>query len=186
MRERPNINWAFFTNNLDDKAKEFLEANEAAVVYAPGSGGNHQDWLGGYADHLDEVLGFARLYYDAFTYKTDRSLDFTLQEAMQVLFLHDVEKIWKRLPDGFPAEPLYAYKVNEPEELRLQLASDLGWTLNDEQQNALTYIHGEGNDYSKKHRTARPLAAFCHICDYTSARIFPEEPFDSGQPLKVW
>lgn len=48
-------------------------------------------------------------------------------------------------------------------------------TLNEEQYNALKYVHGEGKDYDPYKNVQLPLAAFVHCCDVMSARIWPNE-----------
>ena len=57
-----------------------------------------------------------------------------------------------------------------------------------EQWDALKYVEGEMGDYSARRRVMNPLAAFCHLCDVASARIwfdFPklgnDEPWDGAQ-----
>lgn len=44
--------------------------------------------------------------------------------------------------------------------------------LTPQQENALRYVEGEGDDYSSERRVMNELAAFYHMCDVASARIF--------------
>jgi hypothetical protein len=55
---------------------------------------------------------------------------------------------------------------------RLNKLAEYKIVLTDDQSNALRYVEGEGNDYSNAKRVMGPLAAFCHLCDVTSARIW--------------
>jgi len=55
-----------------------------------------------------------------------------------------------------------------------------GLHLTEDQWNGLTYVEGEGDAYSPLRRVMGPLATFCHLCDVTSARIWPDEPRASG------
>jgi hypothetical protein len=58
---------------------------------APGSTKNHQAWEGGYIDHITEVMNIAHWLYTS----SPRPLPFGLADALEVLFLHDLEKPWK-------------------------------------------------------------------------------------------
>lgn len=43
-------------------------------------------------------------------------------------------------------------------------------------ENAFAYIEGEPDtEYKSGERLMCPLAAFCHMCDIYSARMFPSE-----------
>ncbi len=86
--------------------------------------------------------------YDALK-KQGAPLTFSPYRADIVLFLHDVEK-----------------------EVIAEWQETYGFTLSDEEINALKYIHGEGKDYSPTKNIACPLAAHVHHCDNASARIF--------------
>ncbi len=44
------------------------------------------------------------------------------------------------------------------------------------------YVEGELDDYSPKQRMQWPLAAFCHMCDNNSARLWPEYPLVRDDP----
>ena len=48
--------------------------------------------------------------------------------------------------------------------------------LTENHLNALKYTHGEGSDFNPIDRIQLPLAAFVHICDVTSARIWFDYP----------
>ena len=125
---------------------------------AAGSSHNHQAWPGGYLDHVRETMNIAIRLHEAFH---DRGFDFFLGDALLVLFLHDLEK-----PYNTPW-PSKEYR----REFRSHLIREAGITLSPEQENALEYVEGE-HDYSNKERKMGPMAAFCHMCDIASARIW--------------
>ena len=52
--------------------------------------GNHQSYKGGYYFHISDILDSAVLLYKTLS-KKDK-LNFTLSDAVLVLFLHDIEK----------------------------------------------------------------------------------------------
>lgn len=60
---------------------------------AKGSSHNHHAWKGGYHDHVAEVMNICMLLYPV--YNGIRPLNFTLADALLVMFLHDLEKPWK-------------------------------------------------------------------------------------------
>ena len=127
---------------------------------APGSSGNHQAYEGGYYNHVNDILTYATILYKDLSKKG--KLDFTISDALLVLFLHDIEKPIK-----------YCDGTNESDtEIRDRLIKEFGFNLTTEHLLALKYIHGEGGDYRKDKRVMSPLCAFCHCCDVISARIF--------------
>lgn len=149
-----------------DRCFEMLYDNETLFNTATGSNYNHQTWSGGYLDHVTEVMNIAIKYFK--TLNEIRKLPFTLSDALLVLFLHDLEKPWKQ-----------QIKFNTKEErfnFRLARIGDYNIELNDVQLNALRYVEGENDDYSPVERIMNELAAFCHICDVTSSRIWYDYP----------
>ena len=62
-----------------------------------------------------------------------------------------------------------------------RICADFAIALTAQQHNALAYIHGEGETYRKDLRVAGELAAFCHCCDYLSARLWHDQPRRSGR-----
>lgn len=64
---------------------------------------------------------------------------------------------------------------------REQKLQEYGLNLTPEQYNALTYVEGEGSDYTNKRRTMNELAAFCHMVDVWSALLYHNYPQPSGQ-----
>lgn len=129
---------------------------------AKGSSSNHQNWEGGYFNHINDVMEYGVYLYELLS-KVDK-LPFSLSDAMLVLFLHDIEK---------PLKYGSKYKLDlSNEEIRKLLISEYEIELSSVHISALKYIHGEGNDYSSTKRMMNPLSAFCHCCDIISARIF--------------
>lgn len=151
-------------------ASAILEKHKDKFEILPGSISKHQAWPGGYKNHIEEVMNIAVLLYDPLN-KT-RELSFTLESALFVLFLHDLDKLERYKPDennGFKRTGNYE---NLADTLKEMLLTDYGYTLTDEEYNALKYVHGEGDDYSPNKRIMGPLAAFVHCCDTISARIW--------------
>jgi hypothetical protein len=161
----------------------FVAENEAAFLSAPGSGHNHQFWVGGYADHLDELCAIASVTYEAWS--SLRPLPFSLEDALLVLFLHDVEKCFKRLSPDTPRHARYEAASGDQHRLQDMVAKGYEIALSTEQENALIYVHGELDGYSKTERVMSPLAAFVHACDYWSARGWHDQPLASGRLPRV-
>jgi hypothetical protein len=147
-----------------------------------GSTHNHQAWPGGYADHVTEVLNVAVTLYPALA--DCRPLPFSLSDALLVLFLHDIEKPWKYEsdPDGGIREIETLRDKTAQKAFRETKLAEYGIALTDDQRNALTFVEGEHKDYSNRRRVMGPLAAFCHLCDVTSARIWFAHPAETADP----
>ena len=163
LKERANL--CAGLDLLPEGCRRFLGDNEAAFLAAPGSGHNHQFHKGGLADHYDELFAIAATLHRSLS--DLRPLPFTLDEALLILFLHDLEKTYYNL-------------AHDQHGLQEQIIKDYGLALTKQQWNALRYVHGEGDDYRKDERIAGPLAAFVHDCDYWSARGWFDEPRKSG------
>lgn len=156
---------------IDENNKEqclelykFLKTN---CSMAKGSSNNHQYWEGGYFDHIKETFSYANKLY--FLLNQDREVNFSLSDAILVLFLHDLEKPIKY-------SPLKEEYLNDDNEVKNQLINKFNIKLTLEHLLALKYIHGEGEDYRKDRRVMNELGAFCHCCDIISARIFFNYP----------
>lgn len=157
--------------DLLNKAKclKLLDDNKARFEEAPGSLSKHQAWKGGYIDHLVETMNIASGIYQFST--IGRGLPFTLSDVVLVLFLHDLEKPFKYV------EPKTHFDSDHDKKIFINsLIDKYEILLNEDQKNALKYIHGEGSDFSPTERIQSPLAAFCHICDVFSARIWFDYP----------
>jgi hypothetical protein len=147
--------------------RQLLADFQKPIGLARGSSHNHQAWLGGYLDHVVETMNLALVQYE--TLNACRPMPFVPSDALVVLFLHDVEKPWKE-SIGFKSKA-------DRREFREQIINDYSIVLTPEQANALRYVEGEGDDYSGQGRVMGPLAAFCHVCDVLSARLWFDHPW---------
>ncbi len=139
------------------------------LVQSPGSLTKHQNWPGGYLDHLTETMNLAVMLYK--TMNDERPLPFSISDAILVLFLHDLEKPFKYVA------PKQVFENEDTEhEFVNSLIVKYNIELSDDHRNGLKYIHGEGKDYHPTKRIAGPLAIFCHMCDFASARIWFDFP----------
>jgi hypothetical protein len=146
-----------------------LTSHADKINLSPGSLSKHQAWQGGYKDHLEETMNFAIQLFNLMN--KERELPFSLSDCLLVLFLHDIEKPFKYTGSDIP--------LHTEEEKWLfikKIVNDYRLFLNEAHWNALQYIHGEGKDYDPTKRIQQPLAAFVHICDVASARIWYDYP----------
>jgi len=135
-----------------------------------GSSFNHQAWPSGYLDHVAAVLQIAIELWPVMMGLGP--LLFDLDDALLPLFLHDLEKPWKAVP-GEPRPDFVSWKDKaERHAFRMARIRGYGIVLSAEQENAIKYVEGEGDNYSGRARTMNDLAAFCHMCDVASARIW--------------
>ena len=160
---------------LDDENKkassELMSFLEKEYSEVPGSTNNHQKWEGGYFGHVEDLLNMANALYKTFNKK--RKMGFDFKDCIVVFLLHDVEKPFKYGKDN-------EFKNEEEEVIQTAIIKKYGFKLNEDQENALKYIHGEEQDYSNKTRVMCPLASFCHVCDNMSARIYFNYPQKFG------
>lgn len=163
----------YLINKIEEpnKSKVFatLEKYKDRFYKAKGSTKKHQAWEGGYVDHLEETMSMAVNFYKLMF--KERKPDFTLSDAILVLFLHDIEKPFKYVNPKMEfkdeeSKKIFLYKFIKEEKIK----------LNTKQINALKYIHGEGDDYHPTRKMQSPLSAFCHMCDNNSARIWFDYP----------
>jgi hypothetical protein len=143
--------------------------NKERFDKAQGSLAKHQAWTGGYVDHLEEAMNFGLSLFDLMN--ESRPLPFTVSDILLVLFLHDLEKPFRYI------DPKIEFKSDvEKHEFIEGKIHDYGMVLTDDHKNALEFIHGEGDSYSRTERVQKPLAAFVHMCDVASARIWFDYP----------
>jgi len=142
--------WRYFIDNCPD---------------AEGSSFNHQAWKGGYFSHINDIIEYGLILYESLS--KVGPLTFKISDVILVLFLHDIEK-----PIKYSKILNSSISHMSSVEIRSILIDQYEIELNEEQLNALKYVHGEGDDYTNKERIMNPLAAFCHCCDVISARIF--------------
>lgn len=151
------------------KCLTFIDEYIDKFIAAPGSKTKHQAWSGGYTDHIVECMLIAEKQYEWMNKR--RSLPFTLSDVFLVLFLHDIEKLFKYTDER------YVLETDEEKWLFLEeTCTAYTIALTPEHWNALAYIHGEGSDYHRTKRVMEPLAAFVHCCDIISARIWFDQP----------
>lgn len=160
---------------LIDKPNRFsclklLQDHKEIIETAPGSLTKHQAWKGGYKDHLEETMNFAICLFTMMDEK--RTLPFTLSDALTILFLHDIEKPFKYSREKM----IFLNTEAEKWEFLKKMIAQYEFKIAEEYWNALKYIHGEGRDYHRTERVQGPLAAFVHICDTASARIWYDYP----------
>jgi hypothetical protein len=143
---------------------------------APGSKKSHQAWDYGYKGHIQDVMNLAYILYERLS--EERKLEFSLPSALLVLFLHDCEKPFKHASDAelknFPW--VAGRPIKSDKNFQRLLVDHYGFKLSDEEWNGLHYVEGEGDDYIEGERIQGPLAAFCHVCDVISARIWHDYP----------
>lgn len=148
---------------------KLMNDHEERILKAPGSLHKHQAYAGGYLAHIYSCLAISTLEYESLS--RFEQLPFAWEDSILPLFLHDFEKPFKYV------EPKTDF-VDEIAKSNFvkKLINDYAITLTEEQWNALTYIHGEGDKHNPTTRIQLPLAAFCHNCDNASARMFPFSP----------
>lgn len=149
----------------------WIDVHWTAIASAPGSSGNHQTWPGGFLDHTLQLLDTANRLVAALPSVHPLPTNIDLNALKTVLLFHDVEKPFK-YTTGLPQD------WDKNRYLTHDLARDWGIAFSPDELNALTYVHGEGDDYRKNTRIMGPLAAFAHTCDILSARVW----FDRGAP----
>ena len=148
---------------------QIFNDNKQRFEKSPGSLTKHQAWEGGYIDHLEEAMNVACGMFEMMN--NFRPLDFSLSDALLVLFLHDLEKPFRYV------EPKQELNTEKEKKAFVQsIIDEYDVELTDNHKNALQYIHGEGDDYSRTENVQKPLAAFVHLCDTVSARIWPNFP----------
>lgn len=156
-----------------EKCMALWHDNAERFQVAWGSSHNHQAWPGGYIGHVTEIMNIAVALHATLT--GIRPVPFNLPDALLVLYLHDLEKPWRF--DPTTGEQIAALKPKAGKaEFRLAKIAEYGIVLTPEQANALKYVEGENDDYSSTHRVMNELAAFCHLCDVTSARVWHDQP----------
>lgn len=152
------------------------DENRQRLMDARGSTHNHQAWLGGYHDHVQEAMNYAILFYRAEA-STSRPIPFTLEDALLALFLHDLEKPWRFERDGDEWRNTGLMKTKaDRAEFRWKKIAEYGIVLSPQVENAVRYAEGEGDDYRPDRRVSNELAGFVHEMDNHSARVRHDYP----------
>lgn len=168
MIDAPNLNIC----------QKFLDENEDLIKIARGSSYNHQAWEGGYLDHLTETMNIAVLLYGSMN--NQRELEFSLSDSLLVLFLHDIEKPWRfiKTESGWIYNSNLMNKEKQVWPFVCEKINEYGFVLTENHWNGIKYVEGEKRDHMQERRVNRPLAAFAHLCDTISARIWYDYPED--------
>jgi hypothetical protein len=145
-----------------------------------GSTNNHQNWLGGYFDHVQEVMNIAIIQYKLLS--SVRPLPFSLSDLLLVVYLHDIEKPWKyELGEDGQLHHKTTMKCKEDHQrFRMLKLAEYGIVFTPEQENGIKYAEGELSDYSNRRRVMGPLACLAHVCDVLSARLWFDHPMQDG------
>lgn len=173
MNSRWTRVFALMEEPNQSRCSRLYEENREVIDKARGSKSKHQAWEGGYIDHVCEVIWIAEEMFA--TLNKFRTLDFSLADAVLVLFLHDIEKPWKhKLVDGKYVDD---YEVSwSKTNFVLNKIKAYGIELTEAQMNAILYCEGEKEAYDPNKNVQMPLAAFCNCCDLISARIWHNYP----------
>jgi hypothetical protein len=155
------------TGDNEQNLLKIMDDNRRIFDKAKGSMHKHQAWEGGYLQHVADCMTIAQLFFNHSPWE----LPFSWSSVVLVLFLHDIEKpfIQDRMANN-PEMPIW----NKTQRLmfRGDLIAKYDIKLSLEEQNALLYIEGEGDDYHPTKRVMNELGALCHMADVGSARIW--------------
>lgn len=159
----------------------FIEdgTNADRLERAPGSRGAHHAWEGGYKEYLRQTMMIAAQLFPLFV-DTSR-LDelpheerFSLGDALVVMFLHDIEKMFMYDFDenGELVTVMHMTKADR-KEFQRSVIEKYGFVLTPAMENALLHVEGVRDEYYiPGERVDQPLAALCHAADNLSARGF--------------
>lgn len=149
------------------------------IAWAPGSRDAHHAWEGGYAEHLRQTMWIAAHNYELFERSGHLSElpeeeQFTLSDALTVLFLHDIEKPFiYDFDDNGDVVKLIDMPKYERKEFRQAMIEKYGFIITPTMENALLHVEGVRDEhYVPGERADQPLAALCHAADNLSARGF--------------
>ena len=146
----------------------------------PGGLKKHQNWVGGYKDHVEETMNIAVVLYENLNEK--RRLDFTLSQVLFCTFLHDFDKLLRFEKKGNKFIKKDSYHSGFVNTIADLLKDKYKYKLSSEEINAIKYTHGEGKDFHPTKRIMKPLATLVHCADAISARIW----FNKGRNDKSW
>ncbi|MFH0856626.1 MAG: hypothetical protein V1860_01880 [bacterium] len=167
-------------NKMTPAQKNFcamvIKENASKFYSAPGGLYKHQNWEGGYHDHVVETMAIATLLYQGLSQY--RPLPFTLAESLYLIFIHDLEKMFILTisKNGKPIKIQTEIKGQSSFEKTMEMLDKYHLKLSKKHVNALKYCHGENEDYHPTKKIMNPLAAFIHCCDTISARIWYQYP----------
>lgn len=161
---------------------KILADNRKLFQTVQGSTHNHQNWPGGYFDHVQEVMNVAVVLCGQLN--ALRPLPFSLSDLLLVVYLHDLEKPWKYElgPDGALQHRPEMQEKSQHQKFRMDKLTGYGVVLTPDQENGMKYAEGELNDYTSRHRVMGPLACVAHMCDVASARLWFNHPMAENDP----
>ena len=156
--------------------QQILSDNRKLFQTVQGSTNNHQNWPGGYFDHVQEIMNIAVVLYERLN--SVRPLPFSLSDLLLVVYLHDVEKPWKYelREDGQLHHKATMQNKEDHQRFRMAKLAEYGVVFTPEQENGMKYAEGELNDYTNRRRVMGPLACVAHMCDVCSARLWFAHP----------
>lgn len=160
---------------IKTKVFDIYKKFKPEMLMSSGSQHNHQAWEGGYLDHVVDTMNVARLLFQAMNDK--RKLEFSLSDALVTIFFHDIEKAFPSRINELTNNTYFTRpKAKTKVRFRIIHEEQVWGYLNDAQKNALDFAEGENEHYTNERRVMGPLAAFVHMCDITSARIWFDHP----------
>lgn len=146
----------------------------------PGSAAKHQAWEGGYLSHIEETMNIAKILHESLS--ACRPVDCSLSGALFCAFLHDFDKVQRYKIQNGKVVRSGRYSSDLVRKTVAMVQDKYGYTMTDEQVNALIYAHGEGADYHPTDRVMLPLATIVHCADVISARVW----FNNGKSHDKW
>ena len=160
--------------------QRILIDNRQMFQAVQGSTNNHQNWPGGYFDHVQEIMNIAVVLYERLN--SVRPLPFSLSDLLLVVYLHDVEKPWKYdlREDGQLHHKATMQNKADHQCFRMAKLAEYGVAFTPEQENGMKYAEGELNDYTNRRRVMGPLACVAHMCDVCSARLWFAHPAEEN------
>lgn len=163
-------------------AIKILNDNRELFQTVQGSTNNHQNWPGGYFDHVQEIMNIAILLYEKLS--SARPLPFSLSDLLLIVYLHDLEKPWKYDlgEDGQLYFKPHMQTKADHHNFRMKKLGEYSIKLTDEQLNGLKYVEGELNDYTIRRRVMGPLGAVAHMADVCSGRVWFNHPLGQNDP----
>lgn len=162
--------------------QRILADNRKLFQMVQGSTNNHQNWPGGYFDHVQEIMNIAIVLYERLN--SARPLPFSLSDLLLVVYLHDVEKPWKYelREDGQLHHKATMQSKGDHQRFRMAKLAEYGVVFTPEHENGMKYAEGELKDYTNRHRVMGPLACVAHMCDVCSACLWFAHPAEENDP----
>lgn len=166
---------------IKTKIYDVYHKYKAEFITAQGSQNNHQAWVGGLLDHIVDAMNIGRLLYQGMSIK--RPLPFTVSDVLVVIFLHDIEKAFPKRINEVMENTVYYTRSKAKSKIRYRVLHEESiWELlSEEHKNAIDFAEGENEHYSNERRVMHPLAAFVHICDTASARVWFDHPISERE-----